>query len=788
MAPPGTSITLSYPDPELHYPSYSLRDLPEPPADWLLFGETDSSFLRRFTRAELDNLANFHFWGIDPAIEGVVTSGKRMKALRKLVYHQELAHRPQSFEDFVDFTRDAGPRLLSLQLTPSPLPISRHYPDPPHPDHARLKRAFSRPPHVPSDIPDIHVQQFLLPAEVQARRPWRPSNAAPATARGRNARSLTPAISQLGRNARNARSLTPRASQLTSAPIDPRQGNFASQSQTLATVKEEPEMIDLTMVDEHVDERPPADPALAATVAEAIERAVMGFAYKCLERHPSASSQVARPALTATTPQDLLKAVVGSFSATSRVALSGDVYNFDPRGTLYQYRGRGPVYRNSSSGLDSVIVAGMLLDAGSTILDRGNGWENLFTETERAFIEAADLNWDVYSGQTSADLRDRFWRVVEKNYREIQFGEPSNIFALWLACTTNFAQFHFSRNTVRERCGCSNIQPGTTNSHNIFIAPDEDSNGVTMEQLLARHFSPAQNCAVCGRACQFVSYSRLPMRMVVAPENGERIRNHTRNVSFEYCDEDGHTRTASYRWLGGIYAQGGHYRVYWTDAQRGEHDVGAIRMYDSSVNLGLIVGGIPPAHPDDRVPAVWWQNESVPLLFYERILNPDSDVLSSARVSITQMMNIQQENKLILQQHKPWTPMDSMSPAETSQPWPRVLTDDYSRFATVPAIAYPLDRISGLGTVGNSSSSADDDFAVYINHDMLAEPTGADDPSSASPPTDDDEENFTPDELLTVEELQALGLFVEDGSVSSTGDLDLSMFDDYEDLLDVDGK
>lgn len=590
-----------------------------------MLGEGEMRCLNRFRRTELDSLLTFHFWGIDHGIQGTITNGKRLKALQKLIYYQEPGHRPQSLAELVDFERDAGPRLLNQRLEPRPLPISRFYPDPPHPAHSRLIIGYLRPPDIPSDISDLYVQQFYFP-------PWLVEGLLPSSFSNFPASNLGKAVG-----------LTECALGVGTPKVVP--------------VPWQPDAMDVATIDNN--EGACIDSALDTTVVEAIERAVMRFAYKSLERHPSAFSRLARPSLTATTPHDLLKAVVGSFSATSRVALSGDVDQFDPQGTLYHYCGRGPVYRGSSSTVDAIIVAGMFLDAGLTVIDRTDGWENRFQKFEQAFIDAIGMNWDVYSAQVSADMRDLFWEILSKC---VHVPDPNALLSMWLCCTENFAQFHFSHRDVLGGCDC---RPDVEifEQSSTFAAPSgrEDINGVSMEELLARYFAPVDYCTGCGKQAFCRTVIQLPMRLVVSPGDPMRIRRHTGNVTFSYCDQHGQIQTATYRWIGGIYSKGTHRRVYWTDSERGERDQGEIRMYDSQVNLGLIVGGIPPAYPEDRVPAEWWQNvNDLPLLFYERVLNPSSEVLNSARASITRMVNMQRQNQLILQEHDPWTPLKAM--------------------------------------------------------------------------------------------------------------------------------
>lgn len=147
------------------------------------------------------------------------------------------------------------------------------------------------------------------------------------------------------------------------------------------------------------------------------------------------------------------------------------------------------------------------------------------------------------------------------------------------------------------------------------------------------------------------------MRLVVQPHYKARILEHTQDATFEWTDTNNAVQTATYRWLGGVYMSNSHYRVYWTDNERGESSNGEIRMYDSMLNFGLIIGGIPPEDARERVPAAW-RDVPIPFLVYERILNPSSELLDSAIKSLSSMKAMQNNNKLILQEHTPWPRQD----------------------------------------------------------------------------------------------------------------------------------
>jgi hypothetical protein len=170
--------------------------------------------------------------------------------------------------------------------------------------------------------------------------------------------------------------------------------------------------------------------------------------------------------------------------------------------------------------------------------------------------------------------------------------------------------------------------------------------------------------------------------MVVGLDEQVSIKNHTKDITFDFCDGDGQLQKATYRWLGGIYYKDYRYRVFWTDTKRGETDNGFLKMYDSTMNLGLIIGDIPPAHKDERVPQEWWRNSSVPFLVYERVMDPEPEVFSLAYHSLLDMMKVKMDGKLVAQAHTPWTRAEPTLPTQ-SPPWDRILPNA-DRFKLAP--------------------------------------------------------------------------------------------------------
>ncbi|KAL2009664.1 hypothetical protein VTN00DRAFT_5471 [Thermoascus crustaceus] len=788
---------IKYPDPPPPREEYDLDLLPDPPDDFELCRIPLERHIksRLWNTEELDKLIRFHFWGIKTKTNRRMTNEVRIKLLRKLNYYQSDIHRQLDIPAFVDFKRDAGPRLLRIDLNPPPKPLSRRYPKLPplivgqngqvntaHPSYLnRFSYSSSPIESVNVNNPNAHnapihnntnlpIEQIQYPTTINPGAAGHPSTRSqqphqsgvflhlpipekihpqtsfvdPAIPQRQNPPAFTETV-------QISNQLPPQRA-ATGSPQDP----FAN-TQTLFEGTEngtENDNLWLSMDSEipnvpsdepqASDQTPPAEsprrpnPALTPrcshkAIVEAVEKAIMQFAYSDLDRHPLALPRAARPYATATAERDLLKAISVMSAGTAYARLSPSSLTFDPHGYDCSFRGRGPVWRNNSCAIDCAIVAGRLLDAGSTIIDRGEdamAWEEQLTELEKAFLDTLDMNWDVFPAQTSSDQRDRFWQVIARHMQGVAIGQSMSVTALWVEATKSFGQFKFSYTEEKTSCSCKGNRTRSSFITASAVTPpfcQTDIDGVRMETLLRRFFrhETPTDCRYCDKKGVVMTrrvFHNLPMRLVVQPHHEALPMNHTSNISFPYYDETGREQLATYRWLGGIYCartvasdeDNGeqtvhHFRVYWTDAERGEVDNGEIRMYDGMRNLGLIVGNISPLHRDDRVPEPWWKDVAIPLLFYEQVLNPDENVLNVAQQAVQNMINIQKDNQLILNEHTPWSPQNP----STSGPRPlRVLTDTGSRrrrrFNTVsfappeetevvydanPALQRPMQRI-----------------------------------------------------------------------------------------------
>ncbi|KAE8151776.1 hypothetical protein BDV25DRAFT_152131 [Aspergillus avenaceus] len=657
-ARPIMSQTARY-APQLNYPQFKLDGLPDPDTGsgtaWRVCGKSaeEMSKSRKATSLEAKHLLKFHGWGIDMGIVGDATNLKCFQALWKLFYYQADKHRPETWDQLTDFTRDAGPRLLKLSINGHDmLPISRYYPNPPK-IGKKPKPGYRRPTDALSAIPDSYVEQMLYPVAGGPRE------------------------------------------------VDNSPGE---------TEVYQP---DMSRNDNHSTSHPLVNLAKADAqrVMESVQRTVMDITYEDLARDPSAA-QDGHAKFTAVSPEDLKKAIIGSFPATSDMKLAIDPKDpdkmiFSPDGNRYPYRGRGPMYRNHSSGIDSVIVVGKLLDAGSTALDRKNPqFLAQLTNTKRAFIEATNVNWDLYPEGAS---RDRFWAVMASETHGIDVGVSSPVLDMWIAATDGFEQFRTQYHEQTASCECSpeKNKDGSFFSNIVMAATqvEDRKKGISMQQLVARQFASQYDTACkCedkkGVSC-YKKFSTLPMRLAVTLDGSATIKKHTRDLSFDYITDGEQRGTAAYRWLGGIYCKDDHYRVYWTDTARGEHDANEIQMYDSAMLAGAIVGGIPAYHKDEKVPESWWKDKPVPLLFYEKIENPEGEVVNLMFHTLSDMAKVQSQQKLISQERTGWI-RRTPPPTPPNFPWRRLVDKNEERFHMSIGPYDPANQ-------GNPSFDGDDD-------------------------------------------------------------------------------
>ncbi|MCJ1396344.1 hypothetical protein MMC18_009233 [Xylographa bjoerkii] len=343
----------------------------------------------------------------------------------------------------------------------------------------------------------------------------------------------------------------------------------------------------------------------------------------------------------------------------------------------YPNRGRGPVWRANSCALDTVIVAARLLDIGHIEADTGlllrDHWVEQLQPFARACVQLFRARWEIFTEAESIRRRDEFFQhAIAESQR---MGPASRLrgqglfqssIRFWDLCTEMADQFNY-RQFSRSFCTSCQRQlrmyPASggplppVGSLNRDVAFDEVGANLIprpdMQQMFQRHFgapNPSRNHQGCTgqaggqssvqRGRRIVSPDGLPVRLVVKPSVDYRdIPGATNDrITFTYSTLEGVTtetvdgqqgpwqqgelrqRTATYRWLGGIYEHGAHYRVYWQDSDYVTSN-GNVKVYDGRLFSGAILGEFPPHAAGSKVPALWARGAD--MLFYE-LINEDN--------------------------------------------------------------------------------------------------------------------------------------------------------------------
>ena len=338
-------------------------------------------------------------------------------------------------------------------------------------------------------------------------------------------------------------------------------------------------------------------------------------------------------------------------------------YMFSGAGKLYPYRGRGPVWGNNSCALDCVLVAARLLDVGLTTADIGNQprelWLASLDHFQAAFIDAVHADWDIYTAETSVARRTLFMnQFLDRSNSKKPATAPKSVFgnflastAVWEECTSMASQFTFRTHSISICASCGHsktFKENESEQRSITLSdptPTQDSD-TTMTELLQQWFGvPGEaehrqhrlpnGCGGRGLFNRRVIVGEMPHRLTVLPSTQYRnIRGATDDtISFQYYGTDGREHPVVYRWLGGIYKQLNHFRVYWRDNSYPDLS-GNIKVYDGKLLLGTLVGGVPPHHPEYKV-VDWWA-QGADILFYERVDVNDAYIASTITQEVCQ--------------------------------------------------------------------------------------------------------------------------------------------------------
>ncbi|CAI7585627.1 unnamed protein product [Penicillium manginii] len=666
--PHGFPKEEDYNPPPAPSPYYDLWLLPNPPHDakvcfnraWTAF-END----RALSRGVLETLAKHHFWGIDWHHTDRMKKSVILKGLWKLFYHMPERNRPQTLGELVDLGRDAGPRLLGYEpRTPDPNNLqyasgdrlNRAFKDatgaarpiaPPQPvsiQHPRMPPAmqdggsYDPPFCMPEDAKKLglrpsHVRQYLFPLYkmMLPEHPWTP---------------LDPEnIPEVKRE----------------APV--RREVLISRIQQTSEVNESdiPRLSDGNPPSSNFPPLPRPSYATEKEVNVAIVEALMKLTYHELQRHETAPTRGMAPFFLAENSADLDIIQVYMGSRVSEVNIDLETLEISTFGTVCQYRGQGPVMGSvPSASIDTVIVVGMLTEVGCTAIDRYGGRHQFFDDVEMAFIEVTNMNWDCMSAELSAELRDSFFRKLHTNYPAFGIGQTIPPWAAWAKLTRNFAQFQYTFQDRSHYCACEGkaYEDSPVTIGNCLLPPfqPEDRNGVTPGALVSRKLGVEHKwgCEICNLtrgegSITERTITRLPPRLSLLTNSETRLVDHTAEFTFEYRGSNGMIEEARYRWLGGIYHCDGRLRVYWTDGEPGHTDPRTMRGYDPLSKEGIIAGSIPSAS-NGRIPSDWLQS-TIPLLIYERVIDPPKTSLLFWGAHITHMLKNINEGRPALHSH-----------------------------------------------------------------------------------------------------------------------------------------
>ena len=338
-------------------------------------------------------------------------------------------------------------------------------------------------------------------------------------------------------------------------------------------------------------------------------------------------------------------------------------YMFSGAGKLYPYRGRGPVWGNNSCALDCVLVAARLLDIGLTTADIGNPtreqWLASLDDFEVAFIDTVHADWDIYTEETSIARRRLFMnQFLDRSNSKKPATAPKSLLgnflastAVWEECTSMARQFAFRTYPINICASCGYSKPferneGELRSITLSDPTPTQNSDTSMAELLQRWFGvPGQaehrqhrlpnGCGGRGLFTRRVIVGEMPHRLAVLPSTQYRnIRGATDDtINFQYRGPDEREHPVIYRWLGGIYKQMNHFRVYWRDNSYPDLS-GNIKIYDGKLLLGTLLGGVPPQHPEYKV-VDWWAG-GTDILFYERVDVNDAYVASKITQEVSQ--------------------------------------------------------------------------------------------------------------------------------------------------------
>ncbi|PWY80988.1 hypothetical protein BO83DRAFT_434398 [Aspergillus eucalypticola CBS 122712] len=706
---------------ECRHPLFDVDQLEEPAETDQLCGKrikTLTDILLNGGRGVYDKLLDFHGWGYKyntDSHSSLQPRRAKVAILVKIIWNQAEYHQPKSVEELFNWERDAGPRLLRqgcVQGLNNYLPISRRSPDPPRvlqASNSRTRGSVRTSGDLPEEYVKVmekqlfgigrldeellelatpegdqteeeqseHIESSTDSSEDSEHTEWVPSTSP-------EDQEVEDEMTELEEEETSDRDdgdpmeecssggRTPTHTTKVESPATQHRESFSESRRPSGQNTEgvsDPNTT--TSTSQQFRRAEPLPTQHAQLVTEAVQRAVMKFAYHELERHQTAAPlDMPRQWLTATL-NTMNNVQYSLHPVTAEVELHFSDNPQRPRYTR-SYRGRGPVSTNcSESAIGCAIIAGRLLDAGSTNIDRKQpGWQNRFTATERAFIEATDAQWDFLDREVSLGLVECYAKLLPEN-AQLGTGPTQDMRTVWRTFTRSFDQFAYSYNeetTAHCECGSSRDSKTTVDGTRLTtLAPpvlETDRNGVSMEEVLSRVFDPQRQrtCIECNHSVNYERrFNNVPMRPVVELGPNVSIRSHTKDITLSYHDD------------AGLLC------LLWTGAERGVRCTN-LCSYESHLHDGAILG-LPMAETrPDQVPEHFWRNQQIPLLFYERVMNPSIGELQVAVSAVSGMLESASQGELFLQQSPGWAPPELPPRQQNQYPWIPLLPESMRRF------------------------------------------------------------------------------------------------------------
>jgi hypothetical protein len=353
-------------------------------------------------------------------------------------------------------------------------------------------------------------------------------------------------------------------------------------------------------------------------------------------------------------------------------------HNFDSAmdGMRYISHERGPSANISDgyiTGFDCILMAGKFLDAGLTRIDVEELSSGSIQETHAHRVFVNMVKSDFTSPQISKRVRNSLHQFCQGLY-------PTSFADLLGKVTILRRQFKYTsvellrckdghERLISEKKGTlASLQNGYRSEQHAGFSMQQVLQSIFQEHIEAPFRRTSRGQDICGfDNCnmdidqRFFRHS-MPLRLAVHLPSDISPEDHTsEDIRIKIFNEQGKEEIAVYRWLGGIYSdteieeQTTHYRVYWTDAVRGERPTKNFRMYEPRYAQGRVIEGIAPSQRG-QIPEAWWHGKFKPVLFYERVLNPNPLDITLAAAVLGDIHHAVGSDQFILQVHEPWRP------------------------------------------------------------------------------------------------------------------------------------